>query len=494
MLNNQILNSKAPTPTPAVAPAPNAPNYSGRLNPTGCPNCLVWIQCIAFAVLYAVWILPEIVGVRNTALVVGALASLYPIYQYRHAFWQRSALPVWLILGLFAWATFHLLFLAQDPVLQALEFKRIWKYAAIGAIFALGLGISLFTATRYKSQYWAMIYLGLALPVLIYLLKYILTTYGAQLGIKPPPYLQIYFGSQPYYVPKTDYVAFCLPLLAVALGSIKDLLIRTAKRFGWVQLFALCLHLAAIATTLFLFYVQDIKNGMAYAAALMLVFGIMLVFTNLSSTHRWRNLLFVAVVAGVMGTALLPHIQKNDSWRTLIADTKVAVQLDQYQQWKYAGAQGYPNNEFGKMVSVTNYERAAWFVVGLKLAKQTPLGYGLIEDSFKKMAKARWPEVSPNLSHSHSGWLDVVLAVGVPGTLLLLGALIVVMRQARNIPQPWARLAFWPLLANLLLWCTTEVSATVTFASLIFWVALGAGLTLFKEEGNHDTQNSALQG
>lgn len=471
MLNETSLDSKAPIP--------RASNHANH------PSWLVWVQCVAFAVLYAVWILPEIVGVRNAALVVGSLAGLYAIYLHRHAFWQRSALPIWLIVGLFAWATFHLLFLSQDPVLQALEFKRIWKYAAIGAIFALGLGVSLSTATRYKAQYWAMIYLGLALPVLIYLLKYVLTTYGAQLGMKPPPYLQIYFGSQPYYVPKTDYVAFCLPLLAVALGCIKDLLLKTTGNFGWRQFFALCLHLAAIAATLFLFYAQDIKNGMAYAAVLMLIFGVMLVFANISSTsniHRWRNLLFVVVVAGVMGAALLPHIKKNDSWRTLIADTKIAVQLDQYQHWKHAGAQGYPNNEFGKMVSITNYERAAWFVVGLKLAKNTPLGYGLVEDSFKKMAKARWPEVSANLSHSHSGWLDVILAVGFPGFFLLIGALMLAMWQSRLTKQPWANLALWPLLANLLLWCTTEVSATVTFAALIFWVCLSSGLTLNREK------------
>lgn len=452
-------------------------------NSQSCPPWLVWIQCIAFVVLYAVWILPEIVGFRNTALVIGALASLYPIYCYRHAFFQKSALPVWLIVGLFAWATLHLLFLAQDPVLQMLEFRRIWKYAAIGAIFAFGLGISLSTATKYKSQYWGMIYLGLALPVLIYLLKYVLTNYGVQLGIKPPPSLQIYFSSEPYYVPKSDYVAFCLPLLAVSLGCIRDL---GQKTWGAKQCAAFMLHLAAIAATLFLFYVQDIKNGMAYSAMLMVIFLLILVLTHFSNPflarHRWRNLIFSAAVTGAMGFALYPHIKKNDSWRTLIADTKVAIQLDKYQQWKYAGTQGYPNNEFGAVVSGTNYERAAWFLVGLKLAKETPLGFGLVEDSFKKMAKANWPEVSPNLSHSHSGWLDVVLAVGLPGTMLLLGALSGVMFKSRKTNQPWATLAFWPLLANLLLWCTTEVSATVTFAALIFWVCLGAGLTLEKKQ------------
>ena len=182
------------------------------------PNALVWVQCIAFVVLYGFWILPEIVGFRNTALVVGALAGLYPIYQCRHYLAKKTATPLWLMVGLFFWATFHLLFLSQEYPLQLLEFHRIWEYTALGSIFALGLGISLANASmdaklkNQRSPFWSVIYFGLCLPVLTYLLKYVLTTYGANLGLHVPDYLKIYFGSQPYYVPKTDYVAFCLPV------------------------------------------------------------------------------------------------------------------------------------------------------------------------------------------------------------------------------------------------------------------------------------------
>ena len=160
----------------------HVPEITSTNPPIRIPKPLIWVQCIAFMVLYGFWILPEIVGFRNTALVIGALAGLYPIYQYRSYFLQKRAIPIWLIVGLFAWATFHLFFLSQDYALQRLEYKRIWKYAAIGAIFALGLGLSLANAnannsakansnTNTKDQgslFWPAIYLGLCLPVLTY--------------------------------------------------------------------------------------------------------------------------------------------------------------------------------------------------------------------------------------------------------------------------------------------------------------------------------------
>lgn len=468
------------------------------------PNWLIWIQCIAFVVLYAVWILPEIVGFRNTALVVGALAGLYPIYQYRSQLFQRRAIPVWLIVALFAWATFHLLSLSQDYAAQLREYKRIWKYAAIGAIFAFGLGLSLMSAAVNNSAqhqapdsrdsqkrsgsapFWRIIFFGLCTPVLIYLLKYTLTTYGARWGIVALPYLQIYFYSQPYYVPKTDYVAFCLPPLAIALGQIQVVLTSHEKTIR--QIGAIVLYMFLIASTLFLFDIQNIKNGMAYAAACLGLF-VFILFFRASAQNWWKKLIVALLVFSFFGASLYIHWKKNDSWRTLVADTKVALQLDQYQQWKYAGEKGYPNNEFGKMVSITNYERAAWFKVGLQLAGQTPLGYGLVEDSFKRMAKETWPEVSPNLSHSHSGWLDVVLAIGIPGFTLIIVAMLLAMKQSKQAPEPWKSLVFWALFALGILWITTEVSATVTFAALIFWVGWAAGLTLLPINSNAATKD-----
>jgi hypothetical protein len=44
---------------------------------------------------------------------------------------------------LFIWASFHLFFLSNNFALQLLDYKRIWKFATIAGIFALGFGISL---------------------------------------------------------------------------------------------------------------------------------------------------------------------------------------------------------------------------------------------------------------------------------------------------------------------------------------------------------------
>ena len=447
------------------------------------PELLIWGQCLVFAALYPVWMIYELLYFRRILLISGALLSLYPIYQYRHYFFQKRALPVWLMIGLFAWVLFHLFFLAHDYPAQLLELRRIWKYAGLGTIFALGLGLSLAGAKiiRYKatqgSPYWPLIYFGLCLPVLIYLLKYLLTTYGPLMGMVVPAYLRINSdGSSAFYIPKTDYIACCLPVLALSLGQIYSLLISNFRLRVNQYLSILC-YLSMIVATLVLFYVQNTKNGIAYAAILVTLFLGLILFRGPSVRLWQKGILLITVVIG--GYALLlPHLQKNDSWNTLVADTRIGFQLEQYPQWKFAGEQGYPNNEYGKRVSITNYERAAWFKVGVQLAIKDPLGYGLVEDSFKRMVKAQWPGVSQHLSHSHSGWLDLILGVGFPGFLCLLLATLVNIWQSKDLAQPWRSAVFWALIANLMLWVTTEVAATVSFSALLFWISLSCGLTL----------------
>lgn len=447
------------------------------------PSPLIWAQCIVFTALYSVWMIYELLYFRRILLISGALLSLYPIYQYRHYFFQKRAAPVWLMVGLFAWVLFHLFFLAHDYPAQLMELKRIWKYAGLGAIFALGLGLSLAGSRTGRpnaggiSPYWPLIYFGLCLPVLIYLLKYILTVYGLAIGVDAPAFLRINAnGNSAYYIPKTDYIAFCLPVLALSLGQIYSLLVSN-YRLHVNQYLAMCCYLFVIFSTLFLFYVQNTKNGIAYAVILIMLFLGYILFRGPSVRLWQKGILLMAVVIG--GYALLlPHLQKNDSWNTLIADTKVGFQLEQFPQWKFAGEKGYPNNEYGKMVSVTNYERASWLKMGSKLALNDPLGYGLVEDSFKRMVRDRWPEASSSLSHSHSGWLDLILGLGFPGFLCILGALILNIRLSMAVEQPWMALIFWGLIANLVLWVTTEVAATVSFSALIFWVFWSCGLNL----------------
>lgn len=453
-------------------------NISEIKAPLPVPSWLVHLQAVCFTVLYAIWILPETILIRHICLILGALLGLCPIYQYRHRFFQKRALPVWLIVALFAWAIFHLIFLSNDFAAQYDEFTGVWKRTALGAIFALGFGIVLAKNQLdelEQKRLWALIYLGLLAPTLIYIVKFILVYMAKNWGLQGFDGLIYRLGGEPFYIPKTSYVCFCLPTLAVALGQLSknihnNQLLKTSN----------AVYVLSIAAILFVFYDKNIKNGVLYGALLVVLFMVILVFRDFR--RQWvSKTLVLAVVLAIGSFAVLTSIRSNDSWRTFFADVKVAQDTQTYQHWKYFGEKGYPNNEFGTMVSPTNYERIAWGKEALKLVAKNPLGYGLIDRSFGPLAKVVWPD--SKLTQSHSGWIDLTLGLGLPAIAFIFATLLGLIYQLSkqcNIPpmNPYPAMICWGLLGLFMLWCTTEISRKDSFDDLIFWLSWGAGLYL----------------
>lgn len=432
-------------------------------------NFLIKSQAFLFSVLFAVWALPGTILVRNICLAIGALIGFYQIYAYRSFFTKKSSISVWLLISLFLWMIFHLLFLSTNFEMQYAEFQSIWKRVLMGFIFALGLGLGLVNApAKLSRSTWVIFYLGLCLPTLIYILKFGLLYYEKSAGLELFDYWHI-------YIAKTAYMGFCFPLLAVALGQIYI----QAKQNHWFNGLSL-LYLLAIPAVLFVFYAENIKNGMVYAIALILLFVGLLAYRSLRVSPIRISLLSVLIVL-ISGFFIVGNIKENRSWNTLIADAKIAIQTEHYQNWKCGPLLGYPKNELGETVSITNYERIAWGISASKLVLEYPLGYGLIERSFRQHGNALWP--GSCLSQSHSGWLDLTLGIGIPGMLLLLGSIFFALKGllGLNLAQfqylgEWRAMSIWILIGFILIWCTTEISQKVFFDELIFFIALSGGL------------------
>jgi O-antigen ligase len=133
------------------------------------------------------------------------------------------------------------------------------------------------------------------------------------------------------------------------------------------------------------------------------------------------------------------------------------------------------------MVSVTNYERAAWAKVAVNFIIERPQGYGLVWESFRHIAKEKWPE--SNLLQSHSGWLDLTMGIGIPGVLLILLAAGLSMRNLARYPEIiWSRPWIWVLSSIVLLMITTEVSQKVYLDAFIYCILFAAALSLGLQE------------
>jgi hypothetical protein len=445
------------------------------------PHLLICFQTILFSILYTVWILPETILIRNVSLALGAFIGVYEIYVYRQRLISTKAIPLLLIGVLFIWAIFHLFFLANNFVLQFEEFRSVWKRSFMAALFALGWGLTIASCSpKVRRLNWAIAYVGFLMPAFIYLLKFILTQHDLKNGLEISGYWHLYqLTDHPsvFFVAKTAYMGFVAPAVAIALVQLYWRL-KEGKLLTWESM----VYVLTIPIALFIFFEENVKNGILYAFLFILIFMILSSLRSIKIAPI-KTIALMGLCFLVSSIYITKHIEKNDSWNSLLADAKIAVQTDKYQNWKYDNQFGFPENEYGQKVSTTNYQRVAWGLSAAKLVIEHPLGYGLIERSFGQMGMALWP--GSRLSQSHSGWLDLTLGIGVPGMLMVMGSLLgslILLRKTVFSPSsylaPWVCMAFSVLLCFLLIWSSTEISQKVFFEELIFFLTLAGALVV----------------
>ncbi len=465
-------------------------NHQTTPNPT---SGVVKIALVSlFALLWAIWIQPHTIALRQIVLTLGSLLGLYVMIRNLHLFKTRRAIPIYLIGLLFAWITFHLFFLSHQYELQLAEYFTIWKRIAWGVPFAIGLGIVLGQSSnkkasdhdgssqRYEGVWW-IFYAGIVAPTVIYLIRTALMLLAGKFSWQLPNFAMHWPSTSTWHITKMSIVFFCLPALALACSQF----IRVVNQKTQNAFVLMILYVGTIAAVLTVFYLENTKNGFVYSAILIMAMLVKIILIR-KSRWSWRDSTNILLAVTAMTILGVRHVQQNDSWKTLGSDLRVAMQLEKVDAWKYYGTKGYPVNDMGKTVSVTNYERATWAQVAVGMIGELPLGYGLVYKSFGYYGKDKWPDSI--LSQAHSAWLDLILGIGIPGVFLLVLAGVLALKNAlRATPRFWRVLALWLVSGIALLMTTTEVSQQIYIDALVFLILWAAGLGLC----NHSNHLSA---
>ena len=247
---------------------------------------------------------------------------------------------------------------------------------------------------------------------------------------------------------------------------------------------AIFLIIVLLVASLYIFYKSGNKNGVLYFLCITLFFLGHIVVKNYKRIN-YQNAIFLAIIALLLVTAFqsMSVIQSQGkyktSWSHFISDAKVAVNFDRFDRWKYSEEEEiypYPKNEYGVTVNPSNYERVAWSIKGVELAVENPLGYGLLINSFGELAKQKWPEST--LNHSHSGWIDLALGLGIPGLFLILISVGLTVSNCIKSKNVYANAGAWVLLAMCLVFVSSEVAERILFDYFIFLITFFAAVTV----------------
>ena len=441
--------------------------------------------------LLAVWSLKNTIALRNALLAIGTLMALFLFWQLsrvkhskntptpRTTSWAQC-IPLGLSLVMLIWVVIHYLLFSSEPGQQFQELSSTWLRVLESILIGLATGLVLREHPRRAQFLWLGIYGSFVYLLIHYLGMYFQTSQA----FMPNYYFSSPFGN------KINTVLMGGLFISAICGSAAAALIHNRPNYPWP---IYCYWLLGVLTILFAFTtIIDTRNGVGVGIILITCWALYVGLSKLrqqlkQSKLDWKFGLVTMIPVILIAIFIQQHLSINRGWNHFVDDLAVAVKIDEVPNWQDVKKYGYPNTASGEQVYPNNYERAAWAAAGIHSITQNPLGYGMLEHSLGKVIRKSYPEAM--IRSSHSAWIDLGLAFGIPGLLLTLSALLSTIVLALRSHSPNRLVVIWIAADLLLTFTIAEVSSKHTIEILFFCIALLNAMLIGQKSAE---SNSAL--
>ena len=424
--------------------------------------------------LLAVWSLKNTIALRNALLAIGTLLALFLFLQYSRGKGSKSTstptssswaqyTPLALSFAMLIWVVIHYLLFSSEPGQQFQELGSTWLRVLEAIFIGLATGLVLREHPRRAQFLWLGIFGSFVYLLIHYLGMYFQTSQA----FMPNYYFSSPFGN------KINTVLMGGLFISAICGSAAAALIHNRPTYPWP---IYCYWLLGVLTILFAFTtIIDTRNGVGVGIILVASWLIYIGASKLRQQIRsgkldWKMGLAALIPALLIAVFVQQHLSINRGWNHFIDDVTIAIKIDEVPNWQDVKKYGYPKTASGEQVYPNNYERAAWAAAGIHSITQNPLGYGMLEHSLGKVIRKSYPEAM--IRSSHSAWIDLGLAFGIPGLLLTLGALLSTVVLALRSNSPNRLVVIWIAADLLLTFTIAEVSSKHTIEILFFCIAL----------------------
>lgn len=390
------------------------------------------------SVILGIWAVSHTIALRNALLVCGTFVGIlywleqiktFPRYQPKNSssFFYLNFLPLGMILLMLVWVTTHYFFFAQFPEKQWQELKSTWLRVLLGVVMGSATGIAL---QRNKKLAW-LLWLGIWLSFVVLFSQYIPKAIAKQSFFATD-----FFGGYIYWA-KFNGVLVGMILIAGLLGLMMDITqdrlrqsVKTvsALQNRWQTQLLIAYFFLGILFALYSFvFIFDAKNGVGVAGILFccwFVLGGFWIIYQLQKVNQqvampmFKRFIFsyLIVITAFIGLAW-QQVKNNPGWSSLFEDVALSVQASKEIYSLQPEKPKTPLRVDGQPVQNNTFERVTLAMVGYQLIRENPLGVGTFR-SFAEQTRAEGIEFF-NYAYTHSAWIDLGLAFGIPGLILL---------------------------------------------------------------------------
>ena len=446
---------------------------------------------LAISVLLVVWALPHTIAARNIAIFSGLLASLVWVAVAKPSLKGGIWSSFWPSICLFAiplWVLLHYFTISELKEPQWQELSSTWLRTS--AVVVMGSIAGLMLARRPTQILWVI--LGICLLPTITCILYLQQVHIQGAWVLPSG---MFYGP---YKGKFSEVYFVICQVLVGFALLVFVLQQGQKNRFWPLLAAITLILMGVADFIGARGANGIiVTGLGIVVTLLALIGHSLLDQKRTLRQRAKLAVIALLALSILSTALYSFWLYDQRYEgklvNLVGDIQISSQIDRSEAWARDG-RGLPNpvDRAGRAVNSSTYERVSWFLKGVELIKEYPLGNGISHKAFGYYMREEFPGSMAPMTHS--AWVDFTLGMGLPGLLLAWTAIFaVVWRAIRRLGQPnWINLdpqgnitssrMLTPIMALYLLvglfcfWIIGEVSEREYLEHYFFLIALFGGV------------------
>ena len=422
-----------------------------------------------------IWPIENSIAARNIVLALGATLSLVLIFRSIKTIPTTRLLPLCFLLGLVGWVLVLYFIKPTAAALQWQEITSTWLRVVLGLLLGTGLGL-----TISESKTLRILALCGFLPLLFTQAGIYLHQCYALGGLAPSftPGIFITKAGGTYFLmwPFLLLCAYVDYLFSSAISNRQQSNIKLKLGFC-LLIFAVC-YLA--------FFSLSSLNGILIASICAFILaGKITVQVFLRGRHLVLGATIFITFITISAFSIYTYSKYDgNKFNHLLQDFQIGSQIDRYTNWRNDTPQWTPDIPNRPPVNHSTYYRVASFINGTRLISEHPLGTGFTYLPYKHYMSRIYP--GSTATHTHSGWIDFTLGVGIPGLLLCWLAMasaiwLVIQKHWRDkqIGAPlnlWRYIAVWGLGGITLLWVVLEVSEKEYIEHLMFMIAfLAAG-------------------
>lgn len=382
-----------------------------------------WTLLIFNISLLGIWAVKETIALRNILIFLTVLTSIYYIYiknKNKNIIDYSIKLDLLTILILimpFIWVVIHYFYFSVDISLQKKELLSTWLRAILASFIGFVIGL----VFKKNPEKILLLGIGLFINFIIIIFQYIPLT--------------IKYNS--IFNPDFDNYIYQNKINTVMMGSIMIAGIGGALVDYFRNSIIVNIKLKIIYWFIALFlgmwtytYVFNSRNGMIMLLVLTLFILINLFYYShkmrkiTSMSHKSFSIIVVIVTVIITIQFFYKHIEYNNNWKNFVTDLIIAKDTNKYQNWKNIEQFGYPQRDDSSEVSRSTYDRISWAIIGIKTIKENPFGIGVLSYPMSKI-----PGMPQNIS-THSGWVELGLAFGMPMLIFIFILLSLIILNA----------------------------------------------------------------